>query len=91
MANKTKKSEHRLLPGTLVMQKNTHRYGVVQFSHADECGGDDYESLSIMWLKEGTQKGHYSAWYNASDFVEVPFKEMLALYIKVMLCRAMNN
>lgn len=86
MAKKTKKSEDtRFLPGTLVMQKDTHQYGVVQYSYADEYGGDDYESLSIMWLKNGSQKGHYSAWHNASNFVEVPFKDIMLLYINVML------
>ncbi|WP_287385571.1 hypothetical protein [Lachnospira sp.] len=86
MAKKTKKSkDNRFLPGTLVMQKDTRQHGVVQYSYADEFGGDDYESLSIMWLKDGDQKGHCSAWHNASDFVEVPFEEMIALYLKVML------
>ena len=92
MAKKTKKSKDtRLLPGTLVMEKDTHKYGVVQYSYADEFGGDDYESLSIMWLKDGDQKGHYSAWHNASDFVEVPLEEMIALYLKVGIAKLLAN
>jgi len=92
MAKKTKKSEDtRLLPGTLVMQKSTLQYGVVQYSYADEYGGNDYESLSIMWLKDNNQKGHCSAWHNASDFVEVPFKEMVTLYLKVKISGLLND
>lgn len=78
MAKKTKKSKNtRFLPGTLVMQKDTHQFGVIQYSYADKFGGDDYESLSIMWLKSKTCRGYSSSWHNASNFIEVPFEEML--------------
>jgi hypothetical protein len=80
MAKENNKEVTRLLPGTLVMQKDTHQFGVVQYSYADKYGGDDYESLSIMWLKTEICSGHSSSWHNASNFIEVPFEEMLFIY-----------
>ena len=85
MAKKAKKSGHRFLPGTLVVQKDTFQYGVVQYSYADKYGGNDYESLSIMWLKSKTCSGYSSSWHNASNFIEVPFEEMLLICYKNML------
>lgn len=91
MAKENNKEVTRFLPGTLVMQKNTFNYGVVQYSYADKYGGDDYESLSIMWLKSKNCEGHSSSWHNASNFVEMPFEEMLLVCYKTMLSQLIDS
>ena len=63
--------------GQLVMDKNTGHFGVVRYTYAQEYGGDDYSSLSILWLERKGQYGHESSWHDSSNFILVPFDEIL--------------
>ena len=63
--------------GQLVMDKRTGHFGVVQYTYAQKYGGDDDSSLSILWLEREGQFGHESSWHNSSNFILVPFDEIL--------------
>lgn len=59
------------------MDKTNGHFGVVQYTYAQKYGGDDNSSLSILWLERKGQHGHESSWHNSSNFVLVPFDEIL--------------
>lgn len=63
--------------GQVVMDKNTGHIGVVQYTYAQKYGGDDDSSLSILWLERKGQHGHESSWHNSSNFILIPFDEIL--------------
>lgn len=63
--------------GQLVMDKSNGHFGVVQYTYAQRYGGDDNSSLSILWLERGGQHGHESSWHDSSNFILVPFDEIL--------------
>lgn len=72
---KNKKESFRT--GQLVMDKTNGHFGVVQYTYAQKYGGDDNSSLSILWLERKGQYGHESSWHNSSNFILVPFDEIL--------------
>ena len=63
--------------GQLVMDKSNGHFGVVQYTYAQRYSGDDNSSLSILWLERKGQHGHESSWHDSSNFILVPFDEIL--------------
>lgn len=63
--------------GQMLIHKDTGAFAVVICTYAQKYGGDDHESLHVVWLNAFGHHGHESAWHNASSFMPVPFEEMV--------------
>lgn len=84
------KQEKVFKTGELVMDRNNGHIGVVQYTYTQKYGGDDDSSLSILWLERKGQHGHESSWHNSSNFILVPFDEILErVMIPVILLKKM--
>lgn len=75
--SKTKNKVQSFKTGQVIQHKDTGAFAVVLYTYAQKYGGKDHSSLHLVWLDGFGQYGHESAWHNASDFILVPFEQMV--------------